>query len=1166
MHIKKLTIKGFKSFANPVTFVFERGITCIVGPNGSGKSNVVDALAWVLGQQGVRSLRGDKMDDLIFAGTSTRGPLGRAEVEVTFENIDGTLLSEYSEVTVSRTLFRNGASQYAINSQNCRLLDLQELLSETGLGRQMHVIVGQGQLDDILKSTVDDRRAFIEEAAGIYKHRQRKEKTLRKLESMQTNLTRLSDIAEEVEKQLIPLKKQVKLAQKSREYSDRYKEALGYLFSHEMNTVLKHEKTLDRQYMDAEKIHIQRELEYTDVQKKRIAYEKNDLQYTYDHAQRTVLEMSESLKKMEMLLALATQRVAFVSDQGDSLKRVDIISAEEIKNEAKKYEHYEQEVERLNQMIIRQRKVLEQAQQHHHDQQRIFLDLKEKRSAYDQACLAQKNRVDLAFQACHSFQKEQEHIETQRPTQMIQYADLLERLSQSVFFIQVTHETVAVVKRLRDEKRVFLELLSGKKEKMVQVRNELEQQLRAVDARLETLSLLLDDKDAAHEIVKAKQFQSVGYVAENIYIEPGYEKAISVALGDVAQAVTVSTPERVIEIVQYVRQESLGHIALVSLDTVAGRDSKEEQLYSQEILDLVQKHVVASSVVRAHANIIGELEATYIVDTFETASSLWQILCSLDVQHQIRLVTLEGDLLTPHVVYVGSQAQTTRIELVSKRKSALLMQQDIQSEIVQIEKDDKRLQEHFDHITNELNDLEEQVCKAELAQHQGDQKVRELESHVAFTRNQHIQRKNETQQWHERFAQLEEEYQRQQHVYEELCNIAPAQPDDTYAHQAKKRLEEERSVEAKIYVEYQIIQEKYALQKQHYENRMLAQQQQREHMLHEERIRIKLTQEHQRTMVVLQALEPLMRSAQRSMDQAKYLADDLTQRMQQQRQEVSRLREREDVLMKQVRECSERAHRYELLKRNNDIQRTQIREQVYGQLGISQEQLLSEYERIGGDQIERYKHQRDQAQQGLKKLGTINPLAAEECDALQNRYAFLQEQLIDLANTRQDLLKIMNDLDAHMQDVFVKAFEDVKRSFHQMFPILFPGGQGDLFLTDPENIATTGVDISIRPVGKKIERLSLLSGGERALAAVAFLLAIFHARPSPFYIMDEVESALDDGNLQRLLDAFQQLQAESQLIVITHQKRTMEIANTLYGVTMRKDGVSTVVSQRVDVE
>jgi chromosome segregation protein len=1165
MHLKSVTLKGFKSFAQPTTFAFEPGVTCIVGPNGSGKSNVVDALAWVMGEQGAKTLRGGKMEDVIFAGTATRGPLGRAEVQLTIDNHDGVLPIEYSEVTISRTLFRNGASEYAINGEVCRLLDVQELLSDSGLGREMHVIVGQGRLDSVLQASPEDRRGFIEEAAGILKHRRRKEKTVRKLEAMEQNLTRLSDLAGELRRQLKPLGRQAEIAREAATIAAVVRDAKARLLASELVSLRAElaDHARSEQERHTERMALQDQVELTVARIEKL--ETDQRSEAVDEARRIAYGLERVQERVRSLFALTGQKLALLGESADqdlaqlstvsqttiddARAEIDVISeglgdAQDAAAEAARdVLRARAELDALDVDIAAQSALVSE-----HDMR--VTALRGSAEAAESALNAVRAAVDRqqkALDAALSRRSEAEEalagIDPERVPEgsAAEHAAAYERAQREASDAEA--ETTGLRDRL----------------------HATEREVEALTAQTKALSRALDVRNAAAEIIRRGTPGVRGLVGDAVKVTAGYEAAIAAALGTLAEGVLVDTREHAVATARLARDSELG-----TVDVAIAR--AEGAVADLPRFDGITR---ANDVVTAPDGVRGILSRVLIADDLDTATTaVGRIAASLNGPFTV--VTRAGEVVTAHTVRAGSGGGRSRLELAAERDAAA----------------DRR-----DELTVVADTLREALGEAsarlETARQRTKSALSTLREHDAALAA-HAEQVNRVTVRHE--AAVAECERLAAGVAQAAAAVEQAEDSARVAHErltaaleaprpildASARdgllaaLDAARDAEMRSRLDVETLKERIRAGEARVVQ--LERQRERERAAAEEAARRAVMRRMQREVAesVAAELPAVLASIDRSVVEARVRLAEAESARTAVTAELADLRRQESTTRERLAGLTESVHHLELQIHEKRLHVHGLLERVQSELGLDEDILVSEYgpdqlipsddggdgDGVPFDAVAQRKRLQD-AERKLVQLGRVNPLALEEFEALEQRHRFLTEQLADLTQTRKDLLTIIDELDERMQAIFLAAFEDTKVAFGEVFPVLFPGGAGSISLTDPDNPLTTGIEVSVRPVGKKIERLSLLSGGERSLAAVALLTAIFKARPSPFYILDEVEAALDDANLGRLLGVFEQLRASSQLIVITHQKRTMEIADALYGVSMRQDGVSAVVGQRL---
>ena len=1177
MYLKSLTLRGFKSFASATTLQLEPGITCIVGPNGSGKSNVVDALAWVMGEQGAKSLRGGKMEDVIFAGTSGRPPLGRAEVALTIDNADGALPIDYSEVTISRTMFRNGGSEYALNGQPCRLLDVQELLSDSGIGREMHVIVGQGQLDSILHATPEDRRGFIEEAAGVLKHRKRKEKALRKLDSTEGNLQRLADLLSEIRRQLKPLGRQAEVARKAAVVQADVRDARARLLADEVVTV----RTALEQELADESLLLERRAEVEQAVAQARAAEtaleaalRDDLP-ALSRAQETWFALSGLRERLQGVTGLAAERVRNAASEPQVPEGRD---PEELEREAETVRAQEHEI---TAEVERNRTALEQAltARQRAEQEQV----EEERRVTGLARAAADRREGLArlhgqVNAKRSRAAAAEE-ELGRLTQARQEALARAERAQRDFTALETRIAGldAGEEGLDAEHEGAASALDDIEQRLLKTREEAQtadRERTALTARREALELGLNRKDAAGALLAASEPVSglLGSVAALLTVRSGFEKAVAAALGTAADAVAMDRVDAAVEAIGLLKDDDLGRAGIVlggaPDDGGAGWPPLPEG--ATYAVDAVQAPDALAGALRRM------LDKVAVVEGLDDARRL------VSAHPDVLAVTRAGDLLGAHYAAGGSESVPSLLE--------------VQAAVEEAGEQLTAVGHTCDRLAFELARLEQERHEAQLRVDVALAKLHESDAHLAAIAEELAQygstarsARAEAERLARAIATAEEAREADLAGLTELEGRLTAveesdveEPDTDRRDELAEAARAARAQETETRLSLRTTEERaralhgradalvrQATQERDAKARAIA---------HRDRVR----REGAVAQAVLRGGELVLDRLGRSLESAAAARAAVEESRRGREEEMLQVRSRLRELSTQLDELTSTVHRDEMARTQQRMRLEQLEERVLEDLGLDLEALVAEFGPelpvpvftaddngvpvegepvpfVRDEQAKRLKA----AERALAMLGKVNPLALEEFSALEERHQFLGEQLEDLRRTRKDLLDIVKEVDDRVEQVFTEAWEDVRTSFEHVFSRLFPGGEGRLVLTDPSNMLTTGVEVEARPPGKKVKRLSLLSGGERSLVAVAFLVALFKARPSPFYILDEVEAALDDTNLGRLLEIYEELRENSQLLVITHQKRTMEVGDALYGVTMRGDGVSAVISQKL---
>lgn len=1196
MYLKTLTLRGFKSFASATTLALQPGITCVVGPNGSGKSNVVDALAWVMGEQGARALRGGQMADVIFAGTSGRAALGRAQVDLMIDNTDGLLDIEYSEVTISRTLFRGGGSEYSINGTPARLLDVQELLSDTGMGRQMHVIVGQGQLDTILSSTPEERRGFIEEAAGVLKHRRRKERALKKLSDMDANLVRVLDLTNEIHRQLGPLARQARVARRASLIQARVRDAKARLLADDLSLALSKLSVLEASDESAaqRRASLEEQLAAARSELSRLEDAERASSPALDQASSDWQSLTTITERLRGTLMAATQKVSLRAtpelplrgEDPDVLdERARVAGAEDAALVAQV-----DEARSALTAATRAREAAEDADDSASRElarvNRVIADHREKvaRLTGDASTAASRleaalAEADRAWGAYRAAQERVEAAEKAVPASSVGSvgvdASVAEGSSSQVEAGGGAARAHAEASARRDAARARVDELLG-------VEREARADRARWEARRDALEQLLAPEDGTAELLGRPGV--LGQVAPLLHVTPGFEDAVAAALAPFADAVVVDSLARGLGELDAARAAGRSLRLVVASDSSGSSGSSDDPAdgsVGAARADLPEGATWLADAVTcegAAAPLASLLDGVVACDLENAAAAL-------DVPGVRAVVTSGGDVLRSWSVEGGRQASSV-LSVRADYEEACAQAEAAQASMAEVSEQLSEANAHLDRCIREANDALKALREEDAQRAKEAQELARAQSAAQAARA-------EAERAHDVARRADEQvtWAREQDVaararLDGADTVGPPESlEDAQARAdaASRAAREAREAENEARLGLRALEEQS--RRAASRARSLRQTAAAER---EERARYARREAARKTELatasdVEAAARVALEAAERALSRAAAERDRLSERRSQVSQEVSDARRALDRLSAELSEATASAHQGQVAAEQTRLRVEDLQRRALEELSLEPEQLLAEFGPqmlvpmlpLDPDQVDkaaaaepsayvRAEQERAlaKAQKDLEKLGRVNPLALEEHEALAARHKFLVDQVQDLKQSKADLLRIVQDVDRLVEEAFASAFAETREQFEHVFGVLFPGGQGDLVLTDPDDMLSTGIEIEARPAGKKVKRLSLLSGGERSLAAIAFLVAIFKARPSPFYVMDEVEAALDDMNLTRLLAIFKELQETSQLIVITHQKRTMEIADALYGVTMR-DGVTTVVSQRL---
>ncbi len=1153
MFLKSLTLKGFKSFADTTVMELEPGVTVVVGPNGSGKSNVVDAIAWVLGAQAPSSVRSQKMDDVIFAGTDKRPALGRAEVMLTIDNSAGLLPIEFTEITVGRTLFRSGESEYSINGVECRLLDVQELLSDAGVGRQQHVIISQGQIDAVLNARPEDRRAIIEEAAGVLKYRKRKEKAERRLDSTEANLLRVQDLIREVRRQLRPLERQAEAARRHGELVAELKTLQIFVAGRDIASTRARLVTLAGDKAQAS----------TNEQTLRAKLAELDTIVLSSEAELTALGdtgISDRLVRVEQLRERARGLAALLAERRRSMERdrsqfMDSDVMASLESDAASLSSELDSIEAELALVEPERRALEIDEADFAARREVAGDDDTPEMPVPVAASAAAEvRGELRTLRAND---ERDRAELQRvATRIAQLDDRALRLAADIERLANEYESAeGAAARIEDEVR-------GQSERRSAAENALDGATRADatagaelahwTARVEVLREALEMARSRAGLQHLSEVAGVvGALVDLIRIDDGWDAAVHAALGDAVAGIVM-------------RDAASARAALTSLDT---RNVNGAVLALGGAVRSAQSVPAGARAVRGYVHVppgpdaagLGALLDSLLADSVVADS--WGAAVDIALANPaVRVVTQRGDSFTSTGWRLGGQADAVTAaaldDALVRQSTATLDAERRSSELA-------RARAEVQSSRESLAGLErrhEQLTRARLAAADTLQRVtaerREVIAELDAVRSQRDDVSARVERASTRLAELEAVLPRLE-ADEALeaetmraIGAARAGLDSEASRLALRR----KDLEVKS---VGLIERKQFVQRrlEETESRLTA----------DAEARAQAADQRTRLQRSLDAIVRLSDLVDRHRIATEGLLVELHEARRKQSDEVREVAARLDSARREraanERELDEQRER----SRRVEIEEAEVRMRLEASVDALRRDLEVEPEVAEAAEVPMLPEgvtavaRVRELERELRLMGPINPLALQEFTELQKRHEFLEAQLEDVRSTRRDLLRVIKAVDEEIQSVFGTAFNDVAQNFRDLFGMLFPGGSGKLTLTLPEDLLNTGIEVEAKPGGKNVKKLSLLSGGERSLTALAFLFAVFRSRPSPFYVMDEVEAALDDVNLNRFLGLLAEFRRDAQLLVVSHQKRTMEAADCLLGVTMQPGGSSKVI-------
>ena len=1176
MYLKAIEVHGFKSFANKIVFEFHNGITGIVGPNGSGKSNVGDAVRWVLGEQSAKQLRGASMQDVIFAGTENRKPLGYAYVAITLDNSDKKLPVEFEEVTVARRVYRSGESEYSINGKNCRLKDVQELFYDTGIGKEGYSIIGQGQIDKILSGKPEERRELFDEAAGIVKFKRRKSQAVKKLEEEKKNLTRINDILSELEKQVGPLERQ---SVKAKEYL-KLKEELKQL---DVNMFLLETKRLKEELETvAQKILIaENDLKETTegLEKAKSEYEKTGLEI--QDANDRLDETKEALNQAILLRGKIEGQINVLREQINSAKTNDELMKSRREAVAKEKENKQKELEG----ILKQKEdILEQlkkAQGGKSQEADSLSELQREIESLNASIESGKNDIIQSLNEKAGTKTKMSRYDTMLEQIQIRRAELNKRLLQAK---SEDEEQEEVISKLKDELQEITAAISKIKElgrekeaRFKEIQNLLKEKNESLNqsninyhkekSRLDSLKNITERYDgygnSIKKVMEKKETQKgiYGVVADLIKVDKKYEIAVETALGGSIQNIVTDNEQTAKKMIQYLKENRFGRATFLPLTNIG----TGEEFKRKEVLKEAGVIGLADSLVKAEEMYTGLtrylLGRTVVVDHIDNAIAL-----AKKFSHTLRIVTLEGESLNPGGSMSGGAFKNAGNLLGRRREMEELEKQvkELEAKGQTLTKEIEELRTERENIRSEVEELKGQLQEKYILENTAKIKVNEAEAR---------KKSNETGRagLHKEAAEIEQQVAEIRKNKEEIENslkeaeLHEAQVEEEIK-KAQEKLAEKSKAEQELSEKVKLaelslstIKQKEEFLKEN-ENRIKGELQNCEEELQ------KLSTDANQTLADIKDKEQQIEGLKESMTVSETTAKEKEQQIQELTENRDKLNEAQKEFFGKREELSNRMNLLDKETYRLNSQKEKLEEAADNQSNY----MWEEYELTYNAALELKSEEMDdlgeiKARAGsikgeIKKLGDVNVNAIEEYKEVSERYEFLNGQRNDLVEAEKTLINIIEELDEGMRTTFREKFEEIRVEFDKVFKALFGGGKGTLELMEDEDILEAGVKIIAQPPGKKLQNMMQLSGGEKAMSAIALLFAIQNLKPSPFCLLDEIEAALDEANVNKFAKYLHKLTKHTQFIIITHRRGTMAVTDRLYGITMQEKGISTLVS------
>jgi len=1150
VYLKNLTLKGFKSFADKASIDLETGVTVVVGPNGSGKSNVVDAIAWVLGAQAPSAVRSQKMDDVIFAGTSAKTALGRAEVSLTIDNHSGTLPVEFNEVKITRTLFRTGESEYSINGVSCRLLDVTELLSDGGVGRQQHVIVSQGQIDAVLNARPEDRRAIIEEAAGVLKYRKRKDRAERRLSSTDADLIRVKDLMREVRRQLRPLEKQAEAARRHGDLVEELTALRIHTAGREIARVKGRLSEVAEVKAQAHKLVTNTRSELQEITTEITEFEQRlSMQGGHDLGD-TLVRLESLRERCRGLDALLGERA-----RGIERERSAFTDRAVIANLESQVARCRDEIGAVDEQIARlqpeSQKLVDSETQLKRDREQFAVEWGDGVPVPNGRASELRGELGALESAIERGRQEIQTLESRlrvlTDRRRLLEADAAQQRAEAQALRDEEEPLVAALEAAESARGAAEASHEAAVTRLAQITSELDRW----SARQGALQLALDDARARSGAQKLNGVDGVlGTLLDLVAVDAGWEAAFESAAGEALGAVVVRDPEAARAALSKIG-EGDGAGAVLALGAGPGQAAAPAG-------DRIRDHVRGTrpGVDQLLDNLIGSV----VVASGDWRSAAEMVLA----QPSATVVTRSGDRFSPSGWRIGggatgatgaalaeAEANVSRTMALRQEASSLL---DARAEEMTDHR--RRAREMADNLTGIVSGLA--ATADALSRSEADRREIAAEAETLQPR------------FDEMADRVGRDSQRAESVRAELP-ILEAEEGELLRKgrrlaAARSEIEERATSVGSLRTDIEVKSAGLEARRSSLQRRIEEIDIRLERDAAEREAATDLRVALDRRAAVVEALSASVRTRAAVVDVKLATVREERRRQSEAVQEVAR---RLDTLRAGRSAADRELEGLRSKEAHAEVEEAELRttlqslvERLRTEHNLTPDVALSAPCPPLDEGIEPVRRI-EMLESELDIMGPVNPLALEEHSALQERHEFLQGQLDDIKSTRRELSKVINSIDEEIVTVFASAYADVSVNFTQLFETLFPGGQGSISLTTPNDLLNTGIEISAKPSGKNVRKLSLLSGGERTLTALAFLFAVFRSRPSPFYVMDEVEAALDDVNLHRFLSLVEEFRADAQMLLVSHQKRTMEAADCLYGVSMKPGGSSRVVSERV---
>jgi len=1182
MYLKRLELQGFKSFADKTVLEFMPGITSVIGPNGSGKSNISDSIRWVLGEQSMKSLRGSKSEDIIFAGTQNRKSLGFAEASIVIDNTDGKLPIEFSEVTVTRRIYRSGESGYYINKTPCRLKDVLELFMDTGIGRDGYSIIGQGKIDEILSNKSEDRRAIFEEAAGIVKYRVRKNDSEKKLEQTKLNLLRINDILSEIEVNIEPLKKQ---SEKAKKFLDLREELKGIEIGLFLYNIDNYKEKIAEISKDMEIFTNQNNDEEAKMQEKQSLKESlkakiDEITLKIEETQNLGFEVKEKQEKINSDINIAKERIANNTENYDRyLNEIEEVNLRITELEEEK----KQRLEKKTSLFSNREKFAKELEEKEAELEKITTKLSSEEKQIEEKKQKVEANTDLKYEKATAINTQEvnyENLEKREKAVKNEISDTISELDEKRLEKDEISKTFYEIEAKRNDASKKLDEINEKRETSLAKLKEyqdkinlLSTDLRVKDSKLKFLNDMEKEKEGYIRSVKSLLLECDkdsnlkkgmhGVLANIISVPKEYETAIEMTLGQTLQNIVTDTEEDAKKLIEYLRKNSLGRASFLPIASVKGK--KVDRLIKNNLSGVIG---IASDLVKVNKKyeeiILNLLGRTVIVDNMETA-----IVLARQNNYSFRIVTLKGDVINPSGAITGGSVaaksnniigRTTQIQELEKEIKKLSKKiEDLETEKENYEKSQEDVIEEVIGLEHIMQDTEIIYATEKQKVLAVEQNIKRLENKLASLRKEQSEIEEAKKQSLETKANLEKEIEELEKEVEEISAEIKIFTDNNKDNQkyiddlnfdiTNLKISVSSFDESSTSIDELIerIDQDINNNKASAENKKSL----REKILEDNKML------EEQIVNLNEQIEQMKQEVLTSGDKV----DSLKQERVEKNEELTKTEEEITNQFRIIEDLKAQITKQEVKKSKIEYELEQTINKMWEDYELTPNNVGEEYKKPENvsETSKKVKQLRDQ----IKALGSINIDSIEEYKQTKERYDFMCEQRLDLEDSSSKLKKVIQDMTKIMKEQFEQQFKVINKNFGEVFSELFGGGKAELRLTDEENILECGIEIEAQPPGKKLQNMTLLSGGEKAFTAIALLFAILKINPAPFCVLDEIEAALDDVNVYRFADYLKKYTKKTQFLVITHRKGTMEAADTVYGITMEENGISKLLSMKL---